>query len=256
MGPLRVRGLCPENDGDKEVQEMSAPHRLRQEHLPLALMSGRRLTRLVTVVVAALWLLALPAGALAQGNTTIDPSDPRLVPNPIGSSDEGTAWTCRVTGSDVQCTGMFAITWELDGPIELCSAPLYSVNGSFTRIQTRYYSLDAASGDYLEYKRLIHLDFSDSLTPDPDPSATNIVLTRLGMTWISTFDVPGDLASVVIRKQGIDTFIKRPDGGIVLLDVGQKSTFMGEDFDFRGRWDIHLGDEAVELAKICGALGL
>jgi hypothetical protein len=224
-------------------------------NLGLALLSGRGLATIAAVLVAALWL-ALPAGAFAQERTTIDPSDPRLVPNPISSSDEGTAWTCAVTGRDVQCTGTFAITWELDGPIDLCAVPLYSVNGSFTRIQTRYYSLDTASGDYLEYKRLIHLDFSDSLTPVPDPSATNVVLTRLGMTWISTFELPGDLASVVIRKQGIDTFIKRPDGGIVLLDVGQKSTFLGEDFDFRGRWDIHLGDDEVELAKICTALGL
>jgi hypothetical protein len=235
---------------------MFAPYRQKHENPRLALIGGRALNTMVTAVVAALWLLALPAGAFAQGRTTIDASDPRLVPNPIASSDQGTIWTCRVTGPGVQCTGELAITWEVEGPIDLCAAPLYSVNGSFGRIQTRYYSFDVGSGDYLEYKRLIHLDISDALTPIADPNSTNIVLTRLGMTWVGTFDVPGDLASVETRKQGIDTFIKRPNGGIVLLDVGQKSTFMGEDFDFRGRWDIHLGDETVEFAKICHALGL
>ena len=82
----------------------------------------------------------------SQGTTTIDPSDPRLVPSPIQSSDAGTVWTCRVTGSEVQCTGTLAISWELqEGPGDWCVVPLYSVNGTFTRDQTRYYAYDAAS---------------------------------------------------------------------------------------------------------------
>jgi hypothetical protein len=196
-----------------------------------------------------------------QGVTTIDPSDPRLVPNPIDSSDEGTAWTCRVTGPEVQCTGTLTISWELqEGPGDWCAVPLYSVNGTFTRTQTRYYTFDAASGQYLEYKRLIHLDFNEYLTPDPDPSSTNVVIGRQSMTWLTTFQTLGDLDSRITRKQGIDTFIKLPDGGIILLDVGQKTedlvTAPGEDFNFRGRWDIALGDPAVEFGKVCSALGL
>jgi hypothetical protein len=200
------------------------------------------------------------SASLTQGMTTIDPSDPRLVPNPIESSDEGTVWSCRVTGPEVQCTGTFTFSWELqEGPGDWCAVPLYSVNGTFTRAQTRYYTF-AASGQYLEYKRLIHLYSNEYLTPDPDPSSTNVVIGRLNMTWLSTFQTLGDPDSRITRKQGIDTFIKLPDGGIIVLDVGQKTedlvTAPGEDFNFRGRWDIALGDPAVEFGRVCSALGL
>jgi hypothetical protein len=217
----------------------------------------RRSLRVLAVMLVTVGLFALPTTAFAQGTPTIDPSDPRLVPNPIESSDPGTVWTCRVTGPEVQCTGTLTITWELqEGPGDWCTVPLYSVNGTFTRTQTRYYTYDAASGQYLEYKRLIHLYSNEYLTPDPDPSSTNVVIGRLNMTWISTFQTPGDLDSRVTQKQGIDTFIKPPNGGIVVLDVGQKMTILAEDFDFRGRWDIALGDPAVEFGKVCSALGL
>jgi hypothetical protein len=43
------------------------------------------------------------------------------------------------------------------------------------------------------------------------------------MTWITTFQIPGDLDSRVTRKQGIDTFIKASNGGLIVLDVGQKT---------------------------------
>jgi hypothetical protein len=223
-----------------------------------------RLLLHVVLLIAMAFTLVVWAGtpkaesaSLTQGMTTIDPSDPRLVPNPIESSDEGTAWTCRLTGPEVQCTGTLAISWELqEGPGDLCTVPLYSVNGTFTRAQTRYYAYDTASGQFLEYKRLIHLYSNESLTPVPDPNATNVVIGRLNMTWISTFQTPGDLDSRVTQKQGIDAFIKPPNGGLVVLDVGQKMTVLGEDFDFRGRWDIALGDPAVEFGKVCHALGL
>jgi hypothetical protein len=230
---------------------------------PLALwgVPMRRSLRVLAVMLVTVGLFALPTAASAQGTPTIDPSDPRLVPNPIESSDPGTIWTCRVTGPEVQCTGSLTISWELqEGPGDWCAVPLYSVNGTFTRTQTRYYTFDAASGQYLEYKRLIHLYSNEYLTPDPDPSSTNVVFGRLNMTWLSTFQTLGDLDSRIARKQGIDSFIKPPDGGIILLDVGQKTedlvTAPGEDFNFRGRWDIALGDPAVEFGKVCSALGL
>jgi hypothetical protein len=75
------------------------------------------------------------------------------------------------------------------------------------------------------------------------------------MTWLITFQTPGDLDSRVAQKQGIDTFLKLPNGELLVLDVGQKTTVLGEDFDLRGRWDIALGDLAVEFGKVCSALG-
>ncbi len=223
----------------------------------------RPLLRVVLLIAMALTLVAwggtaeAKSASLLQGTTTIDPSDSRLVPNPIESSDPGTVWTCRLTGPEVQCTGTVTISWVLqEGPGDWCAVPLYSVNGTFTRTQTRYYTYDAASGQFLEYKRLIHLDSNESFTPEPNPNSTNIVIARLNMTWISTFQTPGDLDSRVTQKQGIDTFIKPPNGGLIVLDVGQKMTVLGEDFDFRGRWDIALGDPAVEFGKVCSALGL
>jgi hypothetical protein len=220
----------------------------------------RRLLQVLAVMLIATGSV-LPQSAFAQATTTIDPSDPRLVPNPIESSDPGTIWTCRVTGPEVQCTGTLTFSWELqEGPGDWCAIPLYSINGTFTRTQTRYYTYDAATGQYLEYKRLIHLYSNEYFTPDPDPNSTNVVIARVNMTWISTFQTPGDLDSRITRKQGIDTFIKLPDGRIIVLDVGQKTedlvTAPGEDFNFRGRWDIALGDPAVEFGKVCSALGL
>jgi hypothetical protein len=215
------------------------------------------LLAMTSTVVAWAGIAEAKSASLTQGIVTIDPSDPRLVPNPIESSDEGTLWTCRVTGPEVQCAGALAISWELqEGPGDWCAVPLYSVNGTFTRTQARYYTYDAASRQYLEYRRLIHLYSNEYLTPVPDPNTTNVVIARLNMTWISTFQTPGDLDSRVTQKQGIDTLIKPPNGGLVVLDVGQKMTVLGEDFDFRGRWDIALGDPAVEFGKVCGALGL
>jgi hypothetical protein len=222
----------------------------------------------VVLLIAMAFTLVAWAGipkaesaSLTQGMTTIDPSDPRLVPNPIESSDEGTVWTCRVTGPEVQCTGTLTISWVLqEGPGDWCAVPLYSINGTFTRAQTRYYAYDAASGQFLEYRRLIHLYSNEHLTPVPDPNATNVVIARFNMTWISTFQTPGDLDSRVTQKQGIDTFIKPPNGGLVVVDVGQKTEDLvaapSEDFNFRGRWDIALGDPAVEFGKVCHALGL
>jgi hypothetical protein len=219
--------------------------------------------RRVLLVIAATSTLLAWAGtpeaksaSSTQTMTTIDPSDPRLVPNPIEASDEGTAWTCRVADSDVRCTGALTMSWELqEGPGDWCAVPLYSVNGVFNRRQTRYYTYDAASDRYLEYKRLIHLNSNESLTPDPDPNSPNVVTGRLLMTWISRFQTPGDLDSRVTRKQGIDTLVKSPNGGLVLVDVGQKTTVLGDDFDFKGRWDIALGDPEVQFGKICTALG-
>jgi hypothetical protein len=193
-----------------------------------------------------------------QQTLTIDPSDPRLLmPNPIESSDEGTAWKCRSTGSDAQCTGALATSWQLqDGPGDWCRVPLYSINGTFTRIQDRYYTYDASNGQYLEYERLVHPYSDESWTPVPDPASTQTVTVRMNMTWLSTFQIPGDLDSRVTRKQGIDTLIKLPNGGIVTLDVGQKTTILGDDFNFRGRWDIALGDPSIVFGKICSALGV
>jgi hypothetical protein len=219
------------------------------------------LLAMTSTVVAWAGTADAKSASSTQGITTIDPSDPRLVPNPIESSDEGTLWTCRVTGTQVQCAGALTNLWELqEGPGDWCAVPLYSVNGTFTRTQDRYYAYDAASRQYLEYKRLIHLYSNEYLTPVPDPNTTNVVIARLNMTWISTFQTPGELDSRVTQKQGIDTLIKLPNGGLVVLDVGQKTedlvTAPGEDFNFRGRWDIALGDPAVEFGKVCGALGL
>jgi hypothetical protein len=212
----------------------------------------------VTLLITATAMLVLTAGSAAASSTTISPSDPRLVPNPIESSDEGTAWSCQVTGGDVQCDGARSISWDLiDGPGDWCTVPLYSINGTFSRTQTRYYSYDAATGDYLEFKRLIHLSSNESLTPLPDPSSTNVVTGWLTMTWITTFGTPGDLDSRVTQKQGIDTFLKPPNSGVLVLDVGQKTTTSeGDDLDFRGRWDIALGDPSVEFGKVCSALGV
>lgn len=220
-----------------------------------------RLLRVLAVMVAAAALFALPTTAFAQATPSIDPSDPRLVPNPIDSSDPGTDWTCRFTGPEVQCTGTLTISWDLEnGPDDWCAEPLYSVNGTFTRSQTRYYTYASASDQYLEYKRLIHLYANELLTPDPEPESENVVVARLNMTWLSTLQTLGDPDSRITRKQGIDTFIKPPNGRIVVLDVGQKTedlvTAPGEDFNFRGRWDIALGDPAVEFGKVCSSLGL
>jgi len=220
----------------------------------------RSFLRIIAVVLVALGLSVFPTSVFAQV-TTIDPSDPRLVPNPIESSDQGTAWTCRMTGQDVRCTGTFTVSWELlEGPGDWCAVPLYSVNGTFTRQQTRYYTYDATSGQYLEYKRLIHISSNEFLTPVPDPDSTNVLSGRFNMTWITTFQIPGDLDSRVTRKQGIDTFIKPPNGGLIVLDVGQKTEDLavapGEDFNFRGRWDIALGDPGVAFGKTCSALGV
>ena len=217
------------------------------------------------LVAATLAAVALSVGAVggaaAKGLPAVDPSDPRLTPNPIENSDEGTAWTCRVAGSDVACDGRLRITWELqEGPGDWCSVPLFSANGLFSREQTRYYTFDAASGLYLESKRLIHLDFIDNFTPSPDPTSTNVVYARLNMTWVTTFQTAGDLDSRSTRKQGIDTIWKLPDGGAFVLDVGQTTEDLtiapGEDFDFRGRWDHVFGDPAVVFGKACTALGL
>ena len=222
----------------------------------------RRLSHLLLLIAATSTLLAWAAtpGAKSASSTqamiTIDPSDPRLVPNPIETSDEGTAWTCRVAGSGIQCTGALTMSWDLqEGPGDWCAVPLYSVNGVFTRTQTRYYAYDAANDRYLEYKRLIRLNSDESLTPVPDPNSPTGVTARLIMTWISRFQTPGELDSRVTRKQGIDTFIKSPNGGLAVLDVGQKTTVLSDDFNFKGRWDIALGDPEVEFGKICSALG-
>ena len=218
-----------------------------------------RVLLLITATSTLLPWAATPEAKSAsstQAMITIDPSDPRLIPNPIEASDEGTAWTCRVTGADVRCTGALTVSWELqEGPGDWCATPLYSVNGVFTRTQTRYYTYVAASDRYLESKRLIHLNSNESLTPVRDPSSPNVVIARLGMTWITGFQTPGDLDSRVTRKQGIDTFVKSPNGGLLVLDVGQKTTVLSDDFNFKGRWDIALGDPEVEFGKICSALG-
>ena len=220
----------------------------------------KRLVVLVVVaLMAGLGVVAVTGPAQAAAQVTIDPSDPRLVPNPIETSDPGTVWTCRATGTQVQCNGVFEDSWALaEGPGDWCSVPLFSVDGSFVRKQIRYYQYDATTGQYLEYKRLIHLDSNELFTPDPD--ATEVVIARLSMTWVSTFQTPGDPDSRITRKQGIDTLIKPPNGGLVVLDVGQKTEDLviapGEDFNFHGRWDIALGDPAAAFGKVCTALGL
>ena len=215
----------------------------------------RRTTTLAAA--AALALTGLVVSAPARAAASVDPTDARLVPNPIEFSDEGTAWTCRHAGPEITCTGSQQFSWDaVEGPADWCAIPLWSVAGSFTREQTRRYGYDAATGDYLEYKRLIHLDSSEHLAAASDAQAEDGVFARLAMTWISIFGTPGDLGSRVTRKQGIDTFFQGPDGGVFILDVGQKKTIGSDDYDFRGRWDIALGDPSTEFAKVCAALGL
>src|SRR4051794_37310849 len=104
---------------------------------------------------------------------------------------------------DVQCTGALTTTWDVqDGPGDWCAVPLYSVNGTFIRRQTRYYTA-YTDGQYLEYKRLVHPYSNEYLSPTPDASSTNVLLARMNMTWLTTFETPGDLDSRVTRKQGI-----------------------------------------------------
>jgi hypothetical protein len=207
-------------------------------------------------LIAAAGLFALP-GVASAAEATIDPTDAALVPNPVVASDPGTQWTCAKVGGDVQCTGDLSYTWESQpGPDDWCSQPLFSVDGQFDRRQTRYYSFDPITGSYLETKRLIHLDITDSLVSTPDAPSSDGVATVLRMMWVSDFTRPGDLDSRITRKQGIDTMFKAPHGGVFTLDVGQEKGVLGEDFDFHGRWDIALGDGAAEFTKVCTALGL
>ena len=130
-------------------------------------MNNLKSRRLLGTLVAAAGVLAFPAVA-ASAEPTIDPTDPALVPGPVESSDPGTQWTCQTTGGEVQCTGDLSSSWESEpGPDDWCSQPLFSVDGQFERRQTRYYSFDPTTGSYLETKRLIHLDTSDSLVSGP-----------------------------------------------------------------------------------------
>jgi hypothetical protein len=219
-------------------------------------MTNHRNQRRWATVFAAAAMLALP-GEASAAESTVDPTDPALVPNPVEASDPGTAWTCRVAGGDVQCSGDLAYTWNSQpGPDDWCSQPLYSVDGQFERRQTRYYSFDPTTGSYLETNRLIHLDITDSLVPAPDAPASSGVSTVLRMTWVSTFLQPGDLDSRVTRKQGIDTWFQAPHGGVFTLDVGQNTEIPDGGGNFHGRWDIALGDGAAEFTKVCTALGL
>src|SRR5688500_216412 len=97
------------------------------------ILRDRRVLLLIAAISTLLAWAATPEAKSAsstQTMITIDPSDPRLVPNPIEASDEGTAWKCRLTGADVQCTGALTVSWELqEGPGDWCAVPLYSVNG-------------------------------------------------------------------------------------------------------------------------------
>lgn len=210
------------------------------------------------IAVTALGLgLLVPSAPASAADVGVDPTDSRLIPQPIENSDPGTSWTCMSVGSEVQCAGDLAYSWVAEpGPDDWCTQPLWSVNGQFSRSQTRYYSLDTATGYLLEYKRLVHLDGSDTLVATPDASPSGGVQTRGLMTWRSDFGVPGDLDSRVTRKQGIDTMFKLPQGGVFTMDVGQKKTILGDDFAFHGRWDIALGDPPTEFGKVCTALGL
>ena len=98
---------------------------------------------------------------------------------------------------------------------------------------------------YLEYQRLVHPYSNEYFTPTPDARSTNVLLVRLSMTWLTTFQTPGDL----------DSRVKSPDDGVTALDAGQKTTILSDDFYFNGRWDIALGDPDAEFGKICNALG-
>src|SRR5947208_931301 len=88
-----------------------------------------------------------------------------------------------------------------------------------------------------------------------------IAATSTSLAWAATPAAHSASPSIapsdprVPPKTGIDTLIKSPDGSIITLDVGQKTTILGDDFDFKGRWDIALGNPDVEFGKICGALG-
>lgn len=207
-------------------------------------------------ICAAAGLLAVP-GVASAAEPTIDPTDPALVQNPVEASDPGTQWACQLAGRDVQCSGDLAYTWASQpGPDDWCSQPLFSVDGQFQRRQTRYYSFDPSTGNYLETKRLIHLDISESLVSAPDQPASDGVFAKLRMTWVSTFAQPGDPDSRLTRKQGIDTWFQAPNGGVFTLDVGQDKQISADDADFHGRWDIALGDGAAEFDKVCTALGL
>lgn len=215
--------------------------------------------RLAALSVAALALIgtAAPTTSASAANGVVEPTDARLTPNPLESSDPGTSFTCQTTGPEITCLGDLRYTWASEpGPEDWCAQPLWSIDGSFERRQTRSYAFDSATGQYLEYFRLNHLDIADSLAAAPDADPATGVQTRLHMLWASDFVVPGDLDSRVTRKQGIDTWFKTPHGGIFTLDVGQKSTFLGEDFNLRGRWRVALGDPPAEFGKVCNALGL
>ena len=205
---------------------------------------------------AAAGLLVLPGVAIRRGAHHRS-DEPRLGARSHRVVRSGHAMDLPAGRGDVQCTGELANTWESQpGPDDWCSQPLFSVDGRFERRQTRYYAFDPATGNYLETNRLIHLDAADSLVSAPDAPASGGVSAVLRMTWVSTFDIPGDLDSRVTRKQGIDTWFQAPHGGVFILDVGQKKTIFSDDFDLHGRWDIALGDGAAEFSKVCTALGL
>ena len=216
------------------------------------------LRRSAALAVTAATLLAIPATGAVAAPAAPDPTDPILVPNPVESSDPGTTWACRTTGVTVVCSGELSYGWHVEpGPDDWCAVPLFSVDGTFERRQTRYYALDAATGTYVETNRLIHVGIFDSLTAEPnDPDAARVG-TKLLMTWASYFATPGDLDSRITRKQGIDTWFQPSHGGVFTLDVGQKSTIGTDDFDLHGRWDVATANDPFEeFGKVCTSLGL
>jgi hypothetical protein len=87
-------------------------------------------------------------------------------------------------------------------------------------------------------------------------AANRNVSGRLGMTWLATFAVPGDLGSRTTVKHGIDTFLKASSGKVLYLDVGTRIQNPDDEYIVGERWDIWFSTEPNPFSKVCTALGL
>jgi len=201
----------------------------------------RSMRRSIAAVVSAVILTAMMAGSVAAGRP--DTVDPALMTPPLNPSF---TWECWRTGTGIVCDGERTLTYTAIQAIPCPDGGWIYVSGTDQRTLRR---VGDSEGRALRTFETVRINDRLSRSAEFD----GVVGVGRGIwTDVYEYPIPGDLASRIVTRRGIDAVVTIPGHGTVAIDVGIRSWDIDENILFaRGNL---IEDIEAAFATACDAL--
>jgi hypothetical protein len=203
----------------------------------------QRPRRAVNAWIAAVILLLATSGGASAGRP--DPVDPALMTPPLNPSF---TWECWRAGNQIVCEGDRTTEYTA---VEAIPCPdggwIYATGSAHDTLRRVSYA------DGLALSTIGATRINDQMSRSPE--FDGIVGSARGF-WTDSYKylVPGDLASRILTRRGVDTILTIPGHGMVVLDAGIKSWDIDDTILFERGPHAFVEDIEGAVKAACDAL--